>query len=520
MSDKSNSFVPGAWHVSLLTFISRISGLVRDIVNGRIFGLSPAFDSLILAFRIPNLFRKLFGEGAFASAFIPVFAETRETRDAQEQTVFLDAVFSGLVLVLAGIVIVGELIVLVLSAHAGSDSFLLDIISTLLPYLLFICLTAFFGAILNSLGHFIGPALSPIVLNLSWIAGAIIASFLYTDDLHQVFFLSLVILASGMVQSGIQVVLLRRKNIRIRFRITLTETGFRKVVRSMLPVMLGMAVFQINVLVDSLFALFMVNEPGALSALYYSDRLAQFPLGVIGIAVATAVFPLFSRLAASQKIQELNTTLSDSLGMVFFLAIPASIGLIMLRTEILTLLFQFKAGELQRASLTLVFYAIGIAAFCSVHLVSRAFFAVRETSTPVKISVAMVVLNFILNITFLSLTSLNEGGIALATSIASLVNTITMLVVWRRKRRNQFRGIILSFFRICLLGICMGGFIFVVLNSPAAPAILPKSSAMVFVIRILLGVLAGAGFYGGVSYFLRIREFDYLVSGLRRKTAN
>ncbi len=520
MSDKSNSFVPGAWHVSLLTCFSRISGLLRDVVNGRIFGLSPAFDSLILAFRIPNLFRKLFGEGAFSSAFIPVFAETREIRDAQAQTTFLNAVFAGLVMVLAGIVLVGELTVLVLRTHSDCDSFLLQIVSTLLPYLFFICLTAFFGAILNSLGHFIGPALSPIVLNLSWITGAIIASFLYTCDFHQVHFLSLVILISGMLQSGIQMVLLKRKNIRVRFRIDFNEAGFRSVVRSMMPVMLGMAVFQINVLVDSLFALFMVNESGALSALYYSDRLAQFPLGVIGIAVATAVFPLFSRLAASQEIQELNTTLSESLGLVFFLAVPASVGLIMLRTEILSLLFHFDARALQRTSITLVFYAIGIAAFCSVHLVSRAFFAVRETATPVKISVAMVLLNFILNITFLSLTSLNEGGIALATSIASLVNTITMLVVWRRKRKNQFRGVILSFLRIFFLGVCMGGFIWGVLQSPAAPDILPHSSFMVFLIRLLLGVIAGAGFYGGLSYVLRIREFDFMVSGLRKKTAD
>ena len=432
-----------AFVISLCTLLSRVLGLARDVICASVFGDTWVWDVFCLAFRVPNLFRRLFGEGAMSAAFIPVLAEYLETRDHDATWALANAAFTFLLTVLAGIVIAGEALFggLWLAGLDGARSELtLKLLAIMFPYVLCICLVAFAMAVLNSLDHFFAPAFAPVVLNLCWIVGLVWVAPAFGDaPQERVLGVAWAVLVAGVLQIAIQVPALRAKGVRLRLRFDFAHPGLRQALGLMLPVIFGLAIMQCNVLLDSLIAVGMSRPPGgpdtfavlghhvpyplesgANSVLYYGERLMQFPLGVFGLAMAAAALPTFARLAARKDREGLVSALNHTLRIILFVGIPASVGLMVLRRPIVELLYQrhaFGQRAADRTALVVLCYSMGVWAYCGVHVLVRAFHAMQDTKTPVKVGASMVAANFMLNITLIWV--LREGGLALATAICS-----------------------------------------------------------------------------------------------------
>ena len=423
--------LPRTFTVAVCTLASRILGLVRDIVTARLFGTGSALDMFVLAFTIPNLFRRLFGEGALSAAFIPVFSGEVADPQRDENRLFA-AVITALAALLGVITLAGwaacaaALLFLPLSEDWRLFCVLLAI---MLPYLPLICLTAVQGAALNVKGHFFVPALAPVLMNVCWI----LAAWLFGDRFG-VKALSVGVVVSGILQYAAQVPLVLRFRLRLRPLWDLTQPGLRRVVRLMLPVAFGLGLYQVNVLVDRLMAQFCVPEERAISVLYFGNHLMQFPLGVLGMALATAVFPAYSRLSAEGDREGLMHTVNFALRTMLFMALPCMAVMIALRVPIVQVLFErkeFTAAATLRTARVLLYYGVGLWAFCGIHVLARAFYAQQDMRTPVRIAVMMVGLNVALNL--ILVWPMQEAGLALASAISAAGNMTLLLVALRRR---------------------------------------------------------------------------------------
>lgn len=452
----NGSLIRGAWINSLGTLASRVLGLVRDVTTANLLGMSVsgAMDAFAIAFRIPNTFRRLFGEGALASGFLPVVAARLEAdrRDAWRLTSVL---LTWLAVILAAVTLLGEALIW-LGWAAFSDAsgvgLLAGLSAVLLPYLLFICLAAQVAAVLQAMSRFAVPALAPAVLNICWIAGALIAARSAADPASQVFVIALAVLVAGALQFGTQAWALRAAGFRFDYHWASARDGIREVARSVLPMTLGMAVTQLNTLADSLIAWFFSApaageasiawlggaaypmKTGAAASIYFGERLYEFPLAMIGIAVATAVYPLLSRHAARGDRPALSADLTLGLRLVAFLAVPASVGLAILAEPITRLLFEygrFSADDAARAARMVACYSAGVWAYCAVPVLVRAFYSVGDRATPVRIGLAAVGCNLMLNLSLIWL--LAESGLAVATSASAALQTVWLATVFAKK---------------------------------------------------------------------------------------
>ncbi|MBM4081865.1 MAG: murein biosynthesis integral membrane protein MurJ, partial [Planctomycetes bacterium] len=366
-----SGFLGHARTIGLCTMLSRVLGMVRDILCAALFGTHWVWDAFSFAFRAPNLFRRLFGEGAMSGAFIPVFTEYLETKPREEAWLMLGKVFTALLTALLSIVLIGELAFIVapfLHEFQPTGSLALRLLLVMFPYLLFICLVALAMGILNSLGHFFMPAFSPAMLNVCWIAAI---GFVYfgpqmTPE-RKVFVLALAILFAGVVQLAMQVPVLRKLGVPIRLDFRFDHPAVRQVARLWAPVVFGMGIVQLNVLMDGLIAIGFSHQPGgpdsfslfgltirypmqegANSTLYFAERLYQLPLSVLGTAMATAVLPTFSRHFARGDHEGLAATLSLALRVIFFVGVPASVAIMVLSEPMVDLLF--KRGKFTEQS--------------------------------------------------------------------------------------------------------------------------------------------------------------------------
>ncbi len=416
------------------TVLSRILGFVRDVVLAKMFGASGETDAFFLAFRIPNFMRRLFAEGSFSLAFVPVLSEYKAKGDRQALRDLVDHVTGTLAAILLVLISVGIIAApLVLSIFApgwlADDRPEFDLSAGMLritfPYIMLISLTALAGGILNTFERFLVPALTPILLNLSLISAALLLSQHMEVPVTA---LAWGVLAAGFAQLFIQVPALMRLGLMPRPRWGWRHSGVRRIMSLMIPTLFGSSVAQVNLLVDSIIATFLVT--GSVSWLYYSDRLLEFPLGVLGIALATVILPNLSQKHALESTEAFSATIDWALRLAVIITVPAAVGLVILSSPILITLFQYDAfmpDDVRMASYSLIAYSIGLPAFISVKVLAPGYYARQDTRTPVKIAVAAMVTNMGLNLIFVGLLLFKgfEGphaGLALASSAAAYLN--------------------------------------------------------------------------------------------------
>ncbi len=431
MDKSGRGFLGFVRTVSACTLLSRLLGLARDILCASVFGAGSVWDAFIVAFRIPNLFRRMFGEGALSLAFVPVVADYTENRSEEETRELVSAVFTVVGLILSAAValgIAGTWLYYRAAEPSSEGKLLVRLLWIMLPYAIFICLAAVSMAVLNTRRHFLIPALAPAVLNIFWIAGV----FALTP-LIGIYGVAAAVLAGGVAQLGMQLPVLRRKGLLPRFRFNLRHPGLVRTLKLMTPVLIGSAAMQINVVLDSVIAWFLAGE-GGVSSLYFGDRLVQFPLGVFGIAVTTAAFPAFARRAAVGDMKGLTESVQQALRTVAFLMLPAALGLILIRTQAVELLFKrgsFTAEAVSRSSRVILFYSLGLWAYCSVHVLTRSFYSLGDMKTPVRVGAMMVGCNLVLNL--ILVFPLKEAGLALATAVTATVSCLVLFVKLRRR---------------------------------------------------------------------------------------
>jgi len=420
--------------VGSATTLSRILGFVRDVVLARMFGASGETDAFFLAFRIPNFMRRLFAEGSFSLAFVPVLSEYKARGDREALRDLVDHVTGTLAAVLLVLTAFGILAApLVLSLFAPGwlaedrPEFKLsaEMLRITFPYILLISLTALAGGILNTYERFLLPALTPVLLNAALIAAALLLAGQLQVPVKA---LAWGVLVAGFAQLLLQVPALLRLGLMPRPRWGWRHSGVRRIMKLMIPTLFGSSVAQVNLLVDSVIATFLVS--GSVSWLYYSDRLLEFPLGVLGIALATVILPNLSQKHAQASKAEFSATLDWALRLALIITVPAAVGLTMLAEPILITLFQydaFQSDDARMSALSLVAYSAGLPAFIAVKVLAPGYFARQDTRTPVKIAVTAMVSNMVLNLLFVGLL-LNNGfegphaGLALASSAAAYLN--------------------------------------------------------------------------------------------------
>ncbi len=411
--------------VSGMTFISRILGFIRDIVIARLFGAGLGTDVFFVAFKIPNFLRRLFAEGAFSQAFIPVLAEYRERGESDLKQLIANtsgALATILFIITAIGVIAAPILIMVFAPGFISNPEKLDLAGDLLkitfPYLFFISLTALAGSILNSFGKFAVPAFTPVFLNIALIASALWLSPHFEQPVTA---LAWGVFIGGVVQLLFQIPFLIRLGHLPKPQFNWQHSGVQKIKKLMIPAMFGVSVSQINLLLDTLLASFLVT--GSISWLYYSDRLVEFPLGVFGIAIATVILPSLSKKHAAASTKEFSNTIDWALRWVFIIATPAALGLFYLAEPLLLTLFQYQAFSTEhayQASLSLMAYSLGLLPFIFIKVLAPGYFARQDTKTPVKIGIIAMVSNMILNI--ILMLQFAHVGLALATAISAMLN--------------------------------------------------------------------------------------------------
>lgn len=423
--------------VGLATMLSRVFGFIRDVIVARFFGAGLATDAFFVAFRIPNLLRRLFAEGSLTIAFVPVFTEYLKTKSREDAFELARVAFTLLSVILVVISLAGVIfspaIVTVMAPgfRATPEKYALTVLLTriMFPYIFFISLVALCMGILNSLRHFATPALSPVILNLCMIGAAL---FLRDYFAEPILALAVGVMIGGLLQLAVQLPVLFNLGVVLRPNFHFRHTGVRRIGALMVPAAFGAAVYQINIFISTLLASFLPE--GSVSFLYYADRIVELPLGIFGIAIGTAALPSFSEQVARGHYEEMKKTISFSLRLMLFITIPAMIGIIALQEPIISVLFQRGQFDPRSSVLTaqaLFWYTVGLWAFSTIRVVVAAFYALQDTKTPVRIAVVALIVNTVCSVALMF--PMKHSGLALATSIASAVNVLTLGFLLRKR---------------------------------------------------------------------------------------
>lgn len=487
-------FLGSARVIGACTMASRVLGMVRDILSSHVFGAGAVWDAFGIAYRVPNLFRRLFGEGALTAAFVPPFVSRLEAGDRDGAERLLRQLSRRLALTLLGFVVLGIAATFLLPSDPKT-SLIASYLRIMLPYLLFICLAALFGGALNGLRHFFLPAFAPVILNGIWILMLIV--FRSAPQTQAGTVVSWTIFAGGLFQLALLFLALRLSGFRLFHgasdsELETRDPGLRDVASRFFPVVLGLSLVQINELVDSVIAELCVPGDGAVSALYYANQLTQLPLSIIGTSVATAVFPSIAASVASERSEETAQLVRKAVGAVVSLALPATVGLILFSRPIVRLIFEhgaFGPQDTTRTAAALAFYAGGLWCYCLNQVQTRVFYAHGDTRTPVRISTAMVVLNVILNLALVG--PLREAGIALATSISGFLSFVLLQIILRRRHPGLPLGLFPALARSALLSAAMGA---ACLGAEAGlNRVLPGDTIPLQAVRLAAIVALGAG---------------------------
>lgn len=434
---KSQGLLRSSALVGSMTMLSRVLGLVRDVVIAAFVGASANADAFFVAFKIPNFLRRLFAEGAFSQAFVPVLADYKQEGSVEAVRALINrvaGVLGGSLLLITSLAIIAAPLVAALFAPGFLDQPLKyaltsEMIRITFPYLLLISMTGFCGAILNSFGRFAVPAFTPVFLNLSLIFAATVAAPWFAEP---VFALAWGVFFAGFIQLLFQVPSLYRLELLPRPIWDTKDEGVRRILKLMVPALFGVSVSQINLLLDTVLASFLPT--GSVSWLYYSDRLAELPLGVFGIAIATVILPNLSAHRAAEREGRFSLTLDWAVRSVLLIGVPAAVALMLLAQPILVTLFQYgelTAEDVRMSSLSLQAYSLGLVAFMLVKVLAPGFYARKDTATPVKIGIIAMAVNMLLNLLFvlplMYFWNIGHMGLALATSVAAFLNAGLLL---------------------------------------------------------------------------------------------
>ncbi|MDY7024919.1 MAG: murein biosynthesis integral membrane protein MurJ [Pseudomonadota bacterium] len=429
--------------VSFFTLISRVLGLIRDIVIAAVFGASGVTDAFFVAFKIPNFFRRLFAEGAFSQAFVPVLSEYKTQRSAPEIKQLVNRVagsLSGILSVITVIAVIASPLLIWLFApgfEAGETRQILatQMLQLTFPYLLLISLVAFSGAVLNSYDKFAVPAFTPILLNVSLIAAALFLAPYFPEQVS-IKALAWGVLIAGVLQLAFQLPFLYRLGLLPKPTLKpKSHEGVKRIYLLIFPALIGVGVTQVNLLLDSILASFLAT--GSISWLYYSERLIQLPIGIFAVAIGTVILPKLSSQVAEQSADAFNQTLNWAVRTLLLIALPAGAALTFLAGPLLTTLFQYQAftpEDVRMAQLSLWAYAPGVVGFMLIKVLAPGFYARQDTKTPVKIAVIAMVANMLLNL--MLVWHLDHAGLALATTLSGFINA--GLLFWTLVKSNVF----------------------------------------------------------------------------------
>jgi putative peptidoglycan lipid II flippase len=515
--------------VSLAVMASRVLGLVRDQVFAIFFGAGLYYDAFLTAFRIPNLLRDLFAEGALSAAFVTTFTQVLQTKGEKEALRLSNRVATLIILVIAVISIIGwwyaPAIVRVLAPGfydvPGKAELTIQLTRIMIPFLLLIALAAQAMGILNARGRFGIPALASAFFNVGSIIGGLLLGFVVGPaiGLSAIEGMAYGTLIGGFLQFAVQWPSLMRAGFSYQPMISINDPGVRQIFSLMGPAIIGTAAVQVNVFVNTNFASSIVDPVtgavanGPVSWLSYAFRFMQFPIGVFGVAIATATLPPLSRSSAQADYQEFRQTLAHSLALVFLLCIPSAVGLAVLSRPIIALIFehgQFTAFDTIQTGDALAAYAIGLAGYAAVKLLSPAFFALGDARTPMLISLGSIAVNYVMN--SLLVAPFGHVGLAFSTSTVALVNFL-LLALLMRLRVGQLEGshLGLKLARICLASIPMAAVAWLVSEFSAS---LPLAGIGLRLVRVSTAItLAAVTFYFACK-LLRIEELDEVVDAV------
>lgn len=526
------------------TLLSRILGYFRDTMVAAYFGAGPAADAFYTAFRISNLFRRLLGEGALASSFVPVFSEYSQKQPQEETQRFLNTMFTTLLVILSAITLIGIIFAPQLTRLIArgfdplSERYALTITLTryMFPFMLFICLAALITGVLNAFHSFFLPALAPACLSVAEIVYIGILWLMHIKGQNAVVGLAISVTVGGFSQFFIHIPALLEKGYSLRFRWDPQHEGVKRVGKLILPATFGVAADQINAFVDTMMATFL--SVGSVTALYYSNRVMQLPLALFGIALSQVALPTMSASVARGNVQEVKDTLNFALRLTLFMILPATTGLILLGRPIVQVLFQYGRFSDQASIMTawaLAAFALGLFAYSAVKILAAAFYAYQTTRTPVIVASICVGLNIALNVAILvTRTELIEShpqwadflngsggvaGLALATSIASWVNAATLFFLLRKKLgllggRRILRTIVKS-----IMGCIAMAFFCYTMSNLAWSDLLPfiHNSRVVRALGLLVAITGGGLVYMGCARLLKMEEWSPFWAQLTRR---
>jgi len=446
--------------VAVMTLVGRILGLIRDIVSAKSFGTSWQYDAFLYAFMLPNLFRRIVGEGGLTSAFIPVYNEISAKIGKDEAFRFASITITFLACVLFVFVLAVEgllTLLLRIGFHSQTVMLTLDLSRILFPYVWFISLYAIGMGVLNSHRHFFAPSLGGPILDLVWIVGVLwVPVWAAGDYVERIRWVSYAILFGGFLHVAVEVPPLLKIGFRFRWIWDAGYEWLKKVWVLLLPVTLSFAIVQINIAVD--MTLGMMIGPGANSSLWYGNRLMQFPLGIFALAMGTALLPMMSQQIARGEKEASRKTLSFALRSIFFIILPSSVGLIVLREPIIRVLFErgeFNAVSTARSAAVLLGYTVGLFAFAGQKIMNTGFYAAHDSKTPMKTAMISLGSNIVLNL--ILMVPFKEAGLAIATSISGIFQFAQLMYYYPKKVGEfPFREVAFSFLRILLASVAMG----------------------------------------------------------------
>ena len=515
--DEERRLVRSAGAMSFMTLLSRLFGYLRDNLLAHVLGASRSADAFIIAFRIPNLFRRLVGEGAFTAAFIPTLSDYMKPENRKDLWGFAATIFWTMACVLMvmtalGVIFSPALVKVLAYGFAEIESkwdLTVSLNRLMFPYLVFIALAALVQGILNVNGSFAVPAFTPVLLNLSMIAAAVLLAPLFEEPAYA---FAWGVLLGGLLQLSFQLPFAFRLGMRLPFRVSFRDPGVRQVGRLMLPGLFGMGITQITLLVDSFFASRL--REGSVSALYYSGRVNELALGSFAIAVSTVILPTLSRQAAAGRIEEMRRTLLYGLRVVAFITLPAAVGLIVLGEPIIAVLFErgrFSAADTEFTARALTFYAVGLLPFGAVKILAPAYYSQKDMRTPALLAAWTLAAHIVLVSTLSAFMA--HRGIALADSLSASLNMALLMGVFARRHGLPWvRGLLLPSGRFLGAALAMGLASMAVIGwLEANLSAVPMGRALA--LAVTLGIATAV--YFAICYLLGSQELRDVVAALR-----
>ena len=502
--------------VSSMTFISRVLGFVRDLVIARAFGAGFATDAFFVAFKLPNLLRRLFAEGAFSQAFVPIFAEYKNRRGEQEARLLVDRVAAVLALALFVVALIGVLaapLIIYVTAPgfaATPDKFGLtvDLLRITFPYIFFISLTALAGGILNTYSRFSVPAITPVLLNLSFIGFALWGAPYFDPPVTA---LAWAVFVGGVAQLALQVPFLARLGLLPRFRLDFRDAGVRRVVRQMGPAVFGVSIGQVSLVINMIFASFLVT--GSVSWLYYADRLMEFPIGLLGVALGTILLPSLSRHYADRSPQEYSGLLDWGLRLTLLLAAPAAAALALLAVPLVATLFHygaFDAADVFATRRAVLAYSLGLIGLVMVKVLAPGFYARQDIRTPVKIAIVTLALTQVMNFAFI--WPLQHAGLALAIGLGACINAALLLRgLLRRDIYRPQPGWPVFLLKLAIAVYIMGAMLWLASGADASWLAMGAATRAVN--------LTGVVLLGAASYFMVLWLLGFRLADFSRRSA-